>query len=368
MNIENVVKKVSEFYSVNTRDVYSQKKGKYIVLARQIAYYIVRTKFGASFPVIGRNLHRDHSTVLYGYRKIYKLINDNNKFATEVETIMGQLSVPEYNSPEYLTPRTEGDYALDKLAVLRIPTFSPHQLESSLSMVEEYKKGITLEEISKKHKLTRERIRQIIMRRLTYDALNSSVTKDEKIVIDYLNTEKENHRVKQNEIKNANKEQPIIKVRGWSLYHDYCRTCATRTKKHKSYGFCIDCFPKSEVFKNFQRESRLRNLSKRRSHSKLYLREYLQRPEVVKKLKFKFDLKFYGGNRERAIEHYNYSCTGCGIKRDISMQKWSKDFNVIHQDNNPENNLLNNLKPLCSDCFYKILRGRMTQNKKGSII
>ena len=114
MNIENVVKKVSEFYSVDTRDVYSQKKGKYIVLARQIAYYIVRTKFGASFPVIGRNLRRDHSTILYGYRKISKLISDNNKFATEVETIMEELSVPEYKSTEYFTSKTKTDYDFNK--------------------------------------------------------------------------------------------------------------------------------------------------------------------------------------------------------------------------------------------------------------
>lgn len=366
MNIEHVVKKVSEFYSVDTKDVYSQRKGKYIVLARQITYYIVRTKFGASFPTIGRNLNRDHSTILYGYRKIAELINNNNKFATEVGTIIEQLSIPKDKSTDYFTPEIKGDYALDKPATLRLPIFLPQQLKSSLSMVEEYKKGITLEEIGKKHNLTRERIRQIIMRRLTYDAFNSIIIKDEKNVIDYVDTEKKNHRIKSNEIKNVHKEQPIIKVRGWSMHGDYCRKCATRTKKHKSYGFCVDCYPKSEIFKNLQKESRLRNLGKRKSHQKLYLRKYLQRPEVLRRLKLKSDLKFYGGNREKSIEHNNFRCTECGIKRDTSIQKGGKDFHVMRRDNNSENNSLNNLKPVCSNCFYKILRGRTVRSKNAN--
>lgn len=46
----------------------SQKRD--LALARQILWVEIRDTFGKSFPEIGAIFNRDHTTVLYGYRKV----------------------------------------------------------------------------------------------------------------------------------------------------------------------------------------------------------------------------------------------------------------------------------------------------------
>ena len=116
----------------------------------------------------------------------------------------------------------------------------------------------------------------------------------------------------------------------------------------------MECYPKSDYFKDVVRASNERNREKRKEHNKKYSVEYFKRPEVIAKMRKKWDLKYYGGNREKAIENSGFKCVKCGIGRDAAIKKFGKEFFVYHMDKNKNNNDLNNLEVLCSDCFKKV--------------
>lgn len=58
------------FPGVTRSDILSERRTKDIVLPRQIAIFLARTITLKSMPAIGRAFKRDHTTILYGYRKI----------------------------------------------------------------------------------------------------------------------------------------------------------------------------------------------------------------------------------------------------------------------------------------------------------
>ena len=75
VTIEDVMKAISDRYSIKMSDLRSPKKNKNLASARQIVMYLSRKLTSASFPDIGEKLGgRDHSTVIYADNKIKRLI------------------------------------------------------------------------------------------------------------------------------------------------------------------------------------------------------------------------------------------------------------------------------------------------------
>jgi chromosomal replication initiator protein len=78
LTVEAIVKAVTEKFNVKTTDIKSQKKSKNLVRPRQIAMYLSRKLTRSSFPDIGAKIGgRDHSTVIYAYNKVTKLIEQD---------------------------------------------------------------------------------------------------------------------------------------------------------------------------------------------------------------------------------------------------------------------------------------------------
>lgn len=66
-----VIGAVADFYSLSLEDLKGRSRKKKVVKPRQIAMYLARQETKASLPQIGKALGgRDHTTVLYGLRKI----------------------------------------------------------------------------------------------------------------------------------------------------------------------------------------------------------------------------------------------------------------------------------------------------------
>lgn len=66
-----VIGAVADFYSVSPEDLKGRSRNKKVVKPRQIAMYLARQETKASLPQIGKALGgRDHTTVLYGLKKI----------------------------------------------------------------------------------------------------------------------------------------------------------------------------------------------------------------------------------------------------------------------------------------------------------
>jgi len=78
INVNDIIKTVSEFFEISPADLISKCKKKEVVEPRQIAMYLLREITNSSYPFIGEKLgKRDHTTVIHACDKISKEINQN---------------------------------------------------------------------------------------------------------------------------------------------------------------------------------------------------------------------------------------------------------------------------------------------------
>lgn len=61
--------------------------------ARFALTYLLRERFGLSFPMLGRILHRDHTTCMNGYRRFAKMLRGRDRFALEIMTLTADIGV-----------------------------------------------------------------------------------------------------------------------------------------------------------------------------------------------------------------------------------------------------------------------------------
>lgn len=149
----------------------------------------------------------------------------------------------------------------------------------------------------------------------------------------------------------------------WSRLYNKCRSCGTTTIKHQSHGLCENCYFKSDIFKELQESSRLRNQHRWKKKQEEYRKKYLKRPEIIAKRKKEWDIKCFGGNREKTLIRDRYMCQKCGITQEQSLKQYKRDLFVSHL-NSKSDNSLSNLITLCRKCFSKKTVKKMhTKNK-----
>ncbi len=139
----------------------------------------------------------------------------------------------------------------------------------------------------------------------------------------------------------------------WSWKYDVCRMCGKTEAKHKRWGYCENCYTRSDEWKKQQYEYRTNNYEKFREHQKAYEAEYHKRPEVKERMIQKSYKRRYDGKREATIEADNYKCRDCGINRDDHKAKYGQDLGVFHIDGNLDNNNPSNLVTLCKSCMAR---------------
>lgn len=88
ITIEDIQKKVSEFYSITTTDLKSTSRIKSLSYPRQIAMFLCKKHLKSSFPEIGGMFGgKDHTTVLHACRKIEKLLECDKELQTDITSI-----------------------------------------------------------------------------------------------------------------------------------------------------------------------------------------------------------------------------------------------------------------------------------------
>ncbi len=88
VTIDEVIKAVAGKLNVKIADIKSQNKTKNFVLSRQIAMYLSRKMTNASYPDIGERIGgRDHSTVIYAFNKMRKMMEEDNHLKQLVQEI-----------------------------------------------------------------------------------------------------------------------------------------------------------------------------------------------------------------------------------------------------------------------------------------
>jgi len=374
LTFKRLIQSVSRFYNVKAKDITGKRRKKDFVKARQIIAYLAREKLKKSFPVIGHILGgRDHTTAIYSYHKIKDKIERNESFKKEVENILLENYVAEETKDdiaEIKLPKLEIEFEKPKFIIKSSEDIPLQELSSEHSIrqsdiLKKYKEGQTLEKIGKEYNLTRERIRQIVENGLIQSIgviIKEGITIDLK---EFLKEEKHKHLQVAIEKQNIYRKESFLpkKERRWSKYYDRCRKCGTTIIHHCSHGYCRKCYPKTKIFKEMQESSRLRNIDKWKSYAKKYSKEYSRRPEVIAKMNKRWDLKYFGGNRERTILRDKERCQFCGLSREESYAKHNKDLIVVHI-NNLLDHSLENLLTLCKNCFYDHMRDRKQIHKK----
>lgn len=85
---KEILAHVGSAYGLRVNDLVSARRTRAIVLPRQIAMYLCKTLTPMSLPEIGRRMgKRDHTTILYGVRKVEALMVEDADLRAKVENL-----------------------------------------------------------------------------------------------------------------------------------------------------------------------------------------------------------------------------------------------------------------------------------------
>ncbi|MCX5872426.1 MAG: chromosomal replication initiator protein DnaA [Deltaproteobacteria bacterium] len=88
ITIEDIISHVAKSFNIKTADLKSKKKHKLYSLPRQVGMYLARNLTDRSYPEIGAAFGgKDHSTVIYGAKKIEKRLETDNSLKTMLEAL-----------------------------------------------------------------------------------------------------------------------------------------------------------------------------------------------------------------------------------------------------------------------------------------
>ena len=87
--VTNIIKSVAEYYGIKASDIKSKRRTRNISIPRQIAMFICREHTKSSLPEIGRQFGgKDHTTVIFSYKKISNLIKENKDLKASIQEII----------------------------------------------------------------------------------------------------------------------------------------------------------------------------------------------------------------------------------------------------------------------------------------
>lgn len=85
--INQVLSTISKHYHISSEEILGPRRNKEFVHPRQILMYLLRNELDYSYPKIGRELGKDHTTIMHGVEKIEKELAHNPVLQTEVTTV-----------------------------------------------------------------------------------------------------------------------------------------------------------------------------------------------------------------------------------------------------------------------------------------
>lgn len=92
LSLDSIVDATCSYFNIKKQEVIGKKKLKQIVLARQIAIYLINDLLGVPLATIGSYFGgRDHTTIIYARDKIEELIKTDNLLATQIKDIKNMI-------------------------------------------------------------------------------------------------------------------------------------------------------------------------------------------------------------------------------------------------------------------------------------
>lgn len=373
-DIEIIIQAILNNFDISRELLLSKRRNKELVIPRHIAIFLIRKKLQYSFPKIGRFFNMDHTTALHAYRKITKLIANNDLYIIDnLEVIAQEINYPLEPKEKYFNSNFNSNKTVQitqnkgkvKINVNRFENVTNENKRRLEEIYFKWINGIPSAQLMEQYKISRQRVYQLVNDSIEYKYKNMISPEN-----DYYTFCKNVENIREKFIldkkeyqKKINKKEPYKKYE-WSVNYPKCKLCGTTIKKHRSNGYCIICYPKSKLFKEINRKSRKKNIKKINKSQKEYAKNYYKRPEVIKKSKLKYDFKYYAGNRSIALKRDKYICTQCGISQSESLSKYKKDLFVEHIDGDNKNNDLQNLTSVCKNCHSKKIFKKLVKKNK----
>ena len=84
---ERAVAITARMYETTPEKLYEHTRRAEVVVPRQIAMYLLRNELGLSFPSIGRQFNRDHTTVIHACTKVEEMVRKSTRIWGRVERI-----------------------------------------------------------------------------------------------------------------------------------------------------------------------------------------------------------------------------------------------------------------------------------------
>jgi chromosomal replication initiator protein len=91
ITVDRIQEVVSAHFKVPLQLLMSNKRSKEVAMARQVAMYLSRELTKSSLPDIGKQFHKDHTTVIHGCEKIRRLIDSDELFKSEIDQLVSRL-------------------------------------------------------------------------------------------------------------------------------------------------------------------------------------------------------------------------------------------------------------------------------------
>lgn len=88
----DIINATAQYFRLSVDDLYGSSRSQAVATARQIAMYLCRERTSLSLPKIGQLFgNRDHTTVMYAYKKISELMKERRSIFNQVSEITTQL-------------------------------------------------------------------------------------------------------------------------------------------------------------------------------------------------------------------------------------------------------------------------------------
>ncbi len=93
---------VADYFNLSMEELTGKKRDRRVVLARQIAMYLMREENNCSFTEIGRELgNRNHATALHGHEKIAREMNLDPNLRSQISEIKNAINLHKSSSLAY---------------------------------------------------------------------------------------------------------------------------------------------------------------------------------------------------------------------------------------------------------------------------
>ncbi|HSX41775.1 MAG TPA: chromosomal replication initiator protein DnaA [Candidatus Saccharimonadales bacterium] len=89
---KQLLKAVATHFDIEVSDLLGKKRLKELVYPRHLAMYLLKENLHHSFPQIGDELNKDHTTIMHGVRKIEEQLKTNQHIEADLRAIEGVIN------------------------------------------------------------------------------------------------------------------------------------------------------------------------------------------------------------------------------------------------------------------------------------